>query len=357
MSLINQMLKDLEQRRSQLLQAEGPLEDIVPAVSVPARRRRRAPLGLALVTLAAAAAVWIWHGAGGPEPAPVAAATPAPVPAARPDPAPPAGPDPAPAPVAEAAVRDPAPAAVEARAAASVPRPVIKARAATAKPVPPAPARDESTDATGAAGGEGTVAKRLRPPTPAQRAEQAYQRGWQALRAGRGAEAEAALHEALRLNPEHLPARELLVGHLLRQGRLDEAGRLLRDGLALAPRHGTFAKLYARILARQNAVPTAIEVLRRSAPALAADPDHHAMLAALYQRQGRHAEAARLYRDLVKLRPNASVWWVGLGVSLEALGRSAEARLAYERALDTGNVARRLRDFADGRLAALGGED
>ncbi len=353
MSLINQMLKDLEQRRSRLLHVEGPLEDVVSPVEVPGRRARRAPLWLAGITLVAAAAAGVWHGLPAPPPGPSpdgagAAATP-PAVAGGPESVAAAEPLERPAPVAvhraspPPAVKEPAP---------DRPRP--------ARPAAEEPARDRPRPARpagatpGPAAGEGTVAKRLRPPTPAQRAQQAYHRGWRLLRAGRGVQAEAALREALRLQPEHVAARELLVGHLLRQGRLDEAGRLLRDGLGLAPRHGTFAKLYARILARQNAVPTAIEILRRSAPPLAADPDHHAMLAALYQRQGRHAQAARLYQRLVKLRPGAAVWWIGLGVSLEALERPAEARLAYERALDTGGVTERLKEFAGDRLTALG---
>jgi MSHA biogenesis protein MshN len=81
------------------------------------------------------------------------------------------------------------------------------------------------------------------------------------------------------------------------------------------------------------------------------------LLAALYQRQGNHQAAARIYRQLLELRPGFGNWQVGLGVSLEALGDAAGARQAYQAALQARGLPSRLAHYARTRLAALQDEE
>ncbi len=40
---------------------------------------------------------------------------------------------------------------------------------------------------------------------------------------------------------------------------------------------------------------------------------------ALYQRQHNHETAAHLYSDILKLNPGMGIWWVGMGISLDAI--------------------------------------
>jgi MSHA biogenesis protein MshN len=52
----------------------------------------------------------------------------------------------------------------------------------------------------------------------------------------------------------------------------------------------------------------------------------------------------------LRLRPNSGVWLLGMGMSLESLGRNAEAQEAFRRAKTSGNLTQELQNFVDQRL-------
>ncbi len=207
---------------------------------------------------------------------------------------------------------------------------------------------DEPIDDTPARFSRSTV-----PLRPEQKAELLYQTGYDHLRAQRNRLAEKSLRQALAMESSHVKARELLSGIYIKQGRWVEASELLREGLTYSPEHLTFSKLYARSLMQLNKDVQAIAVLKRNAPQVQSDPNYFAILAALYQRQNQHGEAAEVYARLVSLNPNNGVWWVGLGISLEALGRNQDALQAYGRARKTGNLRNDVARYTDNRLLAL----
>jgi len=186
-----------------------------------------------------------------------------------------------------------------------------------------------------------------------QRAEVAYQSAYEQLQAGNQQKAERSLRQALALEPGHIKSRELLSGVYIRQGRWVEVSELLRNGLLLSPGHRTFSKLYARALMQLQQDQRAIAVLTQHAPPIKSDPDYYALLAALYQRQKEHASAVQTYQNIVKIQPENGVWWVGLGISLEALGKSKQASHAYFQARKSGNLLNEIAHFTNNRLAAL----
>ncbi len=238
-------------------------------------------------------------------------------------------------------------------AAAPVQAPVATPRgvATGAKGMEAATAAVAAEDTAGA----GDMHKRQRPLTPTQRAEQAYRRALAEFARGDADTGEQALRAALRDDPDYLPAREVLAGVLLRGGRLVEAGELLREGLQRAPEHVLFARLYARVLLAQGQTNTAVHLLERHRPAAGAQqPDYDALLAALYQRSGRYAQAAGLYRRLVTLRPGAGAWWLGLGLALEGTGKLGQAAEAYRQALSTGSLPAASLTYVKQRLSVLG---
>lgn len=186
-----------------------------------------------------------------------------------------------------------------------------------------------------------------------EKAEMAYQAAYAQVQQHNVREAEKELRRALTLEPRHVRARELLAGLLIKQGRWVETSELLQQGVQLVPAHAVFIKLYARSLMQLERDPQAIAVLREHAPPLAQDPDYHALLAALYQRSQNHPAAATTYNEILKLRPDAGIWWVGLGISLEAMGKQKEAQQAYARARQSGSLHGDLARYTDNRLLAL----
>ncbi len=347
MSLINKMLKDLDARAGQ--PGAEPLPADVRPVAAPERRGpvlRAALVGGALLAVGAGVAGWkMMQTASAPTPAvlaaaPVAARTAVVVdmPAAAPvqviDVAPAAlAPEPTPEP-------EPAPAPAPAPAAKRV-TPV--APAPTARPAPRTVAVAKTAPAVPATG---------RTDTPSQRAENAYRRALGVLEDGRVTEAIATLQAGLQIDPRHEAARQTLVGLLIEAGRPDDAMRQLQAALAIDARQPALAMLLARLQLERGG--PAIDTLTRTLPYAAGNGEYHAFLAGVLQREGRVHEAADHYQAALKRSPGNGVWWMGLGIALQADKRDAESRAAFMQAQASGTLSPELQAFVERRLGQLG---
>ena len=59
------------------------------------------------------------------------------------------------------------------------------------------------------------------------------------------------------------------------------------------------------------------------------------------------------YRAAVQLQPANGIWWMGLGIALQGDKREAEAKPAFQRALDSGRLPQELQSFVERRLQQL----
>ena len=189
--------------------------------------------------------------------------------------------------------------------------------------------------------------------SPQQRAENEFRRGSALLQQGRGADAQDAFRDALQFNANHDGARQALLGLLIEAHRNADAERLLQDRLNLGASHPGFAAALARLQLDRGDTTAAIETLQRTLPFAAQNADYVALLAAILQRAGRHVEAVEQYHAAVRLAPNAGVWWMGLGISQQALNHVAEAQDAFKRARAGNALTPELQAFVDQRLKQL----
>lgn len=254
----------------------------------------------------------------------------------------------------------PAPAAV------AEPKRVNDEKKLTAKPasVPvrestkaPAPEQAQAPAALEALSREPLIAKQVRALSPQQQAENAFRKGVLALQQGRKAEALAGFEQALRLDSAHVTARQSLIAVLIEEGRTGEALNQARAGFELDRRQAGLAMILARLQMERDDVAGALETLESARAHTAVRADFLAFHAALLQRIGRHAEAAEQYIQALQQAPQNGVWWMGLGISLQADGRAAQAREAYQRAKDSNVLSPELVAFVDQRLAQLPGEN
>ena len=361
MSLINRMLQDLDARAGQ--PGAAPLPSDIKPVSPPERGR---PWKLAAIVAATSVALVAAGAVGwrvlGQKPEPVVATAPAAAPVAKP--AVPAAPAPVvafevPVPPRQDSAKDEAPAepALEPVVVEETPKPEAKAakpavvEPATVKPAAAKPAAKIDKPAKPAAPRAVAPAKGGREETPAQRAENAYRRSLAAIEDGRVTEAIAGLQAALKAEPRHEPARQTLVGLLIEAKRPDEAMRQLQAGLALDPRQPALAMLLARLQIERGA--SGIDTLMRTLPHAAGNGEYHAFLGGALAREGRHRDAAEHYQVALRTAPHNGVWWMGLGIALQAEKRNPEAAGALQKALDSGSLSPELQGFVERKLKQL----
>ena len=355
MSLINKMLQDLDARGSQAgataLPHVRPVPEREPRLPV-----RTLAIGAALLlTMMLAALAWRFmpRPAAAPhQPGPLASASaaavpvpiaPAPVPAAPIEPAPEAPPSDMGAPPA-LVLPETKPAPVKVVVANKPPKPEKIAERARADALASAvPAQSELA---------APAASKGREMTSQQRAEGEYRTSMTAMQEGRVRLAIAGLEQALQIDPRHEAARQTLIGLLLESKRNDEAMRQLQLGLGLDPRQPALAMVLARLQVEVGG--PAIETLMRTLPfASSANGEYQAFLAALLQRDQRHVEAAEHFQLALSSAPQNGVWWMGQGISLQALTRQTEAQEAFRRAKTSSNLTPELRIFVERKLQQL----
>lgn len=195
--------------------------------------------------------------------------------------------------------------------------------------------------------------KTHRPLNSKQLAEIAYKKGYKFLQQGRMHQGKESLRNALSLYIPHIKAREMLAGIYIKSGRYIDAAELLSEGVKVVPEYPLFAQLYARVLLEQSNPQLAIKILEQGSARMKVEPDYYALLAATYQRVKNHKKAVDIYLQLVKVRPSAGIWWLGLGISLEKSGKNKEALEAYQRAQKTGSLKAGLVKFTNNRVSAL----
>lgn len=197
------------------------------------------------------------------------------------------------------------------------------------------------------------INKQVKDFTPQQRAENEYRKALQAHQQGRTNEAISGMEQALQLDAHHAAARQTLIGLMLESKRQDDAIRLAREGLGLDSSQPGLAMIFARLQVERGELRSAIETLERTLPHAADRADYHAFLAALLQRDERHKQAAERYMIALQKAPQNGVWWMGLGISLQAENRVKEAQDAFKRAKASNSLSPELQAFVDAKLSQL----
>ena len=186
--------------------------------------------------------------------------------------------------------------------------------------------------------------------------ERRYRRALEAIDQDRLKEAGRLLQDVLDAAPDNVPARITLARVYQRLGRNQDALDLLRKGMARQPDSVDLAEYYGRTLASLGKQESAIRVLRKAAPDDVGNGDYWALLAALEQQAGHDAQARVRYMALVKAHPDNAIWWVGLAISSERLGKRRDALAAYGRALRSGSLDPAVARYVDARVDALSGQ-
>jgi MSHA biogenesis protein MshN len=375
MSLINKMLQDLERRNDTVSKSE-PLSGEVHAVSMASSPRASKLPGLLVLGVVVLVGAWFFvQSRTSQAPVVVAVAPPAPAPAVAAAPTPIAAPAPMPEvvtpeatvavaraavvptskppakPVAEPTVK---PAAVqvavaEPKAANMVTAQGITKKASRVVPEEDAPAPEKTAPVTVPA----IESKSQKQFNPQQQSDNLYKQAIAQVQQGQNSAARQSLRQALQANQHNVNARQMLAGLLIEGNTPDEASALLREGLKLSPTEGGFSMALARLQLENGDTNGSMTTLEQGLPSAGDEPQYHAFYAVLLQRAKRHEEAVKHYLVALRSDPGMPTWLVGIGISLQAQGKDADATEAFRRARDGGMLNPQLAQFVEQRLSQL----
>lgn len=209
-------------------------------------------------------------------------------------------------------------------------------RAPESREAKPAPLSATSTSAAGTE--DAQIDKRMKGGQAREMADGEYRKAMQAVKRGDNTAAYPLFQRALELDPGLAKARQGLLSVLVGGRQWAEARQVAQNGLALDPTQTGWATILARLQFEQGDAAAAIETLARHAAHASGDADYQGLHAYLLQKQQRPAEAVQRFQAALALRPNEGRWWFGLGLALEAAGHGGEAKEAYAKAKEVGNL-------------------
>lgn len=357
MSVINQMLRDLDAREASQQERAGlppKLRTLPPALVNRSPALRLLVLGMVLGGVIVGVVVgWLIKPnsatpvpASIPAPAPVAAVAPAPIPSSA-----------AKAPLDTGEMKLSTLLATTQKVP-SPPREPKEPLAATEKPVEKAVIKGEpklvptpkETAQRPQPSADAQIDKRPQGGQGKTLAEDEYRKGMQAVKRGDSATAEPVFRHALELDPGMAKARQALLSVLVGGRRWSEAQQTAQEGLAIDPAQTGWATILARLQFEQGNAAAAVDTLQRHAAYAGSDADYQGLFAYLLQKQQRPAEAADRFKIALGLRPSEGRWWYGLGLALEGAGRPAEAREAYGKAREIGNLPSDMQSVLEQKL-------
>lgn len=161
------------------------------------------------------------------------------------------------------------------------------------------------------------------------------------------------LEEFATQNLEAHQSREMLAKLLMQQGDMLAAMNQADIGLAIAPDHSGYKKVKARAMMMAGVPRDAAELLRVRAPSVASDTEYHELLAAAQLAGQFYEDALRTYQGLTARDAGQARWWYGLGAAMDAMGRSFEAAQSYEKAVQLGGLNANLMQQSQQRIVAI----
>lgn len=166
------------------------------------------------------------------------------------------------------------------------------------------------------------------------------------------AKAESLFEEVLLVMPSHETARKQLAALWYGKRHYQDAVNLLSQGIALAPKAEEMRLMSARIYYEQGQARQALNIL--SPVKQSSNSELQALLANAAAELNEHESAIEAFEKLMSLEPNVGRWWLGAAVSLDSLGKFVPARDAYTQAIACNNLSHSAMQFARQRLIELG---
>ncbi|GLS82340.1 tetratricopeptide repeat protein [Paraferrimonas haliotis] len=192
--------------------------------------------------------------------------------------------------------------------------------------------------------------------TPEQRASKSLASARQWKQQGELEKASEEYSKSLLLQPHQHQVRNELAALLFGIADTRRAMEVLQEGLLQFPEQKQFGILQARIL-QQNEQPS--QALQRLVSLNLKATESHTkgliLMSELAQTAQNHDVAAYSFDALTQLQPSVAKWWIGKGYALDSQGQSQPALSAYKSALLATELSADARQYLLNRINQLGG--
>ncbi len=192
-------------------------------------------------------------------------------------------------------------------------------------------------------------------PDPVKQAERLYRVARQKIEVGEITAAVELLNKALINSMDLHKARILLFSLLLRQQQITSLQSQLDDSLLRWPAVHEYRQLKARLLSQNANNELALDLLGSDIPLVSVAPEYHGLLAYVAQQAKKDAVAVKHYRILLAHNSARPDWWLGLAVSEERSGNPKAALQAYKQAVGRPGLTQSVQIYARNRIKSLQG--
>lgn len=188
--------------------------------------------------------------------------------------------------------------------------------------------------------------------TEKELANKKYKQAERAIKDTRVDLAEKLLEEAIILLPTHIEARKQLAALWYGRQANQQALNVLAQGIVLLPDNEEFRIMQARVYAVTGKFNRAYQVLSVLDNSL--NSEYQQALANMASQSQQFKAAIKAYQKLLALYPEQGKWWLGLAIALDSDSQYQQANLAYRKALKSGHISESSVAFVKQRIVELG---
>jgi len=183
-------------------------------------------------------------------------------------------------------------------------------------------------------------------------AEQKIALAEKALAAKQIEKAEQLLEDAVIIRPNDSQTRKKLAALWFGRQAYQDAVNLLSQGIALNSKDSSLRMMKARIHLKQGQVTAALNTLKPLAQLK--DEQYQTMLANTAQQAQQNKVAVNAYKMLITMQPDIGRWYLGLAVLYDQKSQFTLASAAYKKALTKNDLSFSSQNFVNERIQAIG---
>ncbi|MCP4986329.1 MAG: tetratricopeptide repeat protein [Colwellia sp.] len=173
-----------------------------------------------------------------------------------------------------------------------------------------------------------------------------------AIAAKQVTKAEKLLEEVVILTPKDSQTRKKLAALWFGRQAYQDASNLLSQGIALNGKDSSLREMKARIHLKQGQLTLALNTLK---PLVKLENvQYQIMLANTAQQANHHESTAQAYRMLIAMQPDMGRWQLGLAVLYDKNSQFDLANEAYKKALTKNDLSVASEQFVQQRIQAIG---